>query len=102
MGASLALAVTVVVIATFVGRGGIGLGLAVGLLIGAFNGITLQTVLDRRAPILATSVLRLSLFSLVALITARLIGAPVWTVVLGVGVAQLVMVGVGVRQGLRA
>jgi hypothetical protein len=33
---------------------------------------------------------------------ARLIGGSIWSVVLGVGLAQLVMVAVGARQGLRA
>jgi hypothetical protein len=36
------------------------------------------------------------------LIAARILGGSVWPVVIGIGVAQLVMVGVGVRRGLRA
>lgn len=80
----------------------LGAGLAVGLAIGSFNGFTIQAVLDRRAPILATSILRLALFSLVAIAAARLTGGSIWPVVIGVGLAQLMMAAVSARQGLRA
>jgi hypothetical protein len=84
------------------GNGDAGVALGAGILIGSLNGFTFQAVLDRRAPILATSILRLAFFSLLALALARLAGWSIWSVVLGIGVAQLVMVGVGVRQGRRA
>ena len=98
----LLLAVMVFVGADLAGQAAVGMGLAVGLMIGSFNGFTLQAVIDRRAPILATSIVRLALFSLVAIVAARLLGGSIWSVVLGVGLAQLVMVAVGARQGLRA
>jgi hypothetical protein len=88
--------------AELAGQTAVGMGLAVGVLIGSFNGFTLQAVVDRRAPILATSIVRLALFSLLSIAVARLIGGSIWSVVLGVGLAQLVMVAVGARQGLRA
>jgi hypothetical protein len=84
------------------GRAPVGMGLAVGVVIGSFNGFTLQAVVDRRAPILATSIVRLALFSLLSIAAARLLGGSIWSVVLGVGLAQLVMVVVGARQGFRA
>ena len=84
------------------GRSSAAMGIAVGVAMGAFNGFTFQAVLDRGAPILPTSVLRLAFFSLLAIGAARLIAVPVWPVVAGVGVAQLVMGAVGARQGLRA
>ncbi len=98
----LLLAVMVFVGAELAGRASVGMGLAVGVLIGSFNGFTLQAVVDRRAPILATSIVRLALFSLLSIAAARLIGGSIWSVALGVGLAQLVMVGFGVRQGMRA
>lgn len=98
----LLLAVMVFVGAELAGRASVGMGLAVGVLIGSFNGFTLQVVVDRRAPILATSIVRLTLLSLLSIAAARLIGGSIWSVVLGVGLAQLVMVAVGARQGLRS
>jgi hypothetical protein len=102
LGASVVLAAAVVVGAAIAGHLSVGAGLGAGLVIGAFNGFTFKAVLDRRAPILVTSFLRLSFFSLAALIAARLVGESVWPVVIGIGIAQLVMVGVSVRQGSRA
>jgi len=96
----LALAALVLGVAAVFGQAGIGAALAVGVVIGSFNGFTLQAVLDRRAPILPTSIVRLAFFSLLALLVARLGGMPVWAVVLGVGLAQLVMVGVGALRGM--
>lgn len=95
-------ALAVVAGANAVGQPLAGTGVAIGLIIGAFNGFTFQAVLDRRAPILVTSIVRLSFFSLLALIAVRLLGGPVWPVVLGVAGAQLVMAALAVREGLRA
>lgn len=99
---SLALAVAVVVGANLSGQTLLGAGLAVGLVLGSLNGFIIQATLDRGAPILVTSFLRLALFSLLALAAARLLGGSAWPVVMGIGAAQLVMVGIGVRQGRRA
>ena len=99
---SLALAVAVQLIAAPAGYESVGAPLALGLVVGSLNGFVIQVLLDRRAPILPTSILRLALLSLVALAVARLAGWSVWPLVAGIGIAQLVMVGVGVRQGLRA
>jgi hypothetical protein len=73
-----------------------------GLVLGSLNGFVIQQLLDRRAPILPTAVLRLAMFSILALAAARLTGWSLWPMVLGIGLAQLVMVGVGTRQGIRA
>jgi hypothetical protein len=80
----------------------IGAGVAVGLVVGSFNGFIIKAALDRRAPMLITSVFRLALFTLLGLSAARLLGGSIWPVVAGIAAAQLVMVGVGVRQGRRA
>ena len=102
LGASLLLAAEALVGGGIAGHGTLGIGVAAGLVIGSFNGFLIKVLLDRRAPILPTSILRLGFYSLVALLAARLIGGSVWPVVIGIGIAQLVMVGVGVRRGLRA
>jgi hypothetical protein len=36
------------------------------------------------------------------LVAALILGTAAWTLPLGIAIAQLVMVGAGVRQGLRA
>ena len=79
----------------------VGAGVAVGLVVGSFNGFIIKAALDRRAPILITSVLRLALFTVLGLTAARLLGGSIWPVVAGIAAAQLVMVGIGVRQGRR-
>lgn len=101
LGASLVLAAAAILVAAVSGHLNFGAGLGIGVAIGALNGFTFKAVIDRRAPILLTSVLRLALFTLAAVIAARVIGGSVWPVVIGIGVAQLVMVAVSVRQGWR-
>lgn len=102
LAASLVLAAAVILGAGLAGYGSLGTGVGIGLVLGSLNGFVIKALLDRRAPMLATSVLRLGMFSMLALIAARILGGSVWPVVIGIGVAQLVMVGVGVRRGLRA
>lgn len=98
---SLIIAVAVFAGAYLVGQMQVGAGLAVGLAVGSLNGFIIKAALDRRAPVLITSVLRLALFTLLALTAARLLGGSIWPVVAGIAAAQLVMVGIGVRQGRR-
>ena len=100
--ASLILIGAVTVVTGLAGRWVLGAGVGTGVVLGSLNGFLIQAVLDRGAPILATSFLRLMMLTLLALLAARLLGGLVWPVVVGVAAAQLVMVGVGVRQGRRA
>jgi len=102
LGASLLLAAAVILSAGLAGQGTLGAGVGVGLVLGSFNGFIIKALLDRRAPMLPTSILRLAMYSLIALLAARILGGSVWPVVIGIGIAQLVQVGVGVRRGLRA
>jgi hypothetical protein len=102
VGASLLLAGAIIVGAGMAGHAPIGTGLAAGVVLGSLNGLAIQSVLDHRGPILATSVLRLAMLTILALIAAGLLGVSVWPVAIGMGLAQLVMVGVGVRRGMRA
>jgi hypothetical protein len=84
------------------GHAVIGLAFAAGLVLGSLNGYMIQTLMVRGAPFRAASVMRLITFSGVALVAALLLREVAWSFPLGIGVAQLVMVGAGVRQGVRA
>ena len=97
-----ALAVTILVASTLSGHAGVGIGLAAGLLLGSLNGYVIQGMLERRTPFRMASLARLIGFSSLALVAVLLFGTQAWTVPLGIGLAQLVMVAAGVRQGLRA
>ncbi len=100
--ASAALAALAVAAAAILGHLSVGVGLAAGLVIGAFNGHAVVGVLDRRMPFVVGTIARLAFFSLTAIAVAALLRSDAWSVLLGVGVAQVVMVGAAVRQGLRA
>lgn len=80
----------------------IGLGFALGLVVGAGNGQLLQRVIDTRAPFVIASVVRMIVVSGAAIMMALVVGASPIAVLLGVAAAQFVMVGAAVRQGLRA
>jgi hypothetical protein len=84
------------------GHTSIGMGIAAGLLLGSLNGYMIQSLLGRGTPFVAGSLLRLVMFSSIVLVAALLLRSAAWSVPLGIGAAQLVMVGAGVRQGLRA
>jgi O-antigen/teichoic acid export membrane protein len=97
-----ALAAGAVVGSAFTGHLGFGIGLATGLLLGSFNGYAIRELLTRGAPFRVASLVRLVAFSGLVLVAAVAFGPQAWTVPLGIGLAQLVMVAAGVRQGLRA
>ncbi len=96
------LAVAVVVASTLLGHVSFGMGIAAGLLLGPVNGYAIQELLVRRTPFRIASLMRLVAFSSLVLLAAVIFGTQAWTVPLGIGLAQLVMVAAGVRQGLRA
>jgi hypothetical protein len=94
------LAVAGAVTASAAGHMGWGLGLGAGLLLGSLNGYLIQGLLGRGTPFVAASLLRIVFFSSLVLIAALIFRGQAWTVALGIGLAQLVMVAVGVRRGL--
>jgi len=96
------LASAVAAAAALSGHLAIGIGIAAGLLLGSLNGYFIQLLLGRGTPFVAGSLLRLVMFSAIAIAAALMFRSSGWTVPLGIGVAQLVMVAAGVRQGLRA
>jgi hypothetical protein len=95
------LAVAAVVALLPAGRATIGFGLAAGLLLGSFNGYLIRGFLNRGAPFVAASLLRLVLLSSLVLMAFFMLRGDAWTVALGIGLAQLVMVAVGIRLGLQ-
>jgi hypothetical protein len=84
------------------GHLGIGVGIGAGLLLGSLNGYLIEALLGRRTPMVAGSLLRLVMFTSIVVIAALILGSAAWTLPLGIGLAQLVLVGAGIRQGLRA
>jgi hypothetical protein len=97
-----AIAVASVVVGTLTGRVAYGLGVAAGLMVGSSNGYLLRGLMARGTPFVAASLLRILFFSSVVLMAALIFRSSAWTLALGIGCAQLVMVAVGIRQGLRA
>jgi hypothetical protein len=100
--ASAILALVATAISAVFGHIGIGLGVAAGLLLGSANGFAIEALLGHGTPFLAASMLRLVTLSALGLLLALALGISAWPVMIGVAGAQLVMVGAGVRQGLRA
>jgi len=96
------LALAVVTGAALVGHLSQGMGIGAGLLLGSLNGYLLQALMGRGAPMVAGSLLRLVAFTSVVLVAALMLGTAAWTLPLGIGLAQLILVGAGIRQGLRA
>lgn len=88
--------------AALTGHLALGMGVGAGLLLGSLNGYLIQALLGRGTPMVAGSLLRLVMFSSIVLVAALVLRSAAWTVPLGIGLAQLVMVAAGVRQGLRA
>ena len=80
----------------------VGFGLGAGLLLGSLNGYLIQGMLKRGTPFVASSLFRILSLTAVVLLAAFLLRGNAWAIALGIGVAQLIMVAVSVREGLRA
>lgn len=94
-------AAAAVVVGFATDRTGEGIGVGAGLLLGSMNGYLVQGLLTRGTPMVAGSMLRIVFFSSLVLLAALVLRGEAWSVPLGIGLAQLVMVGAGLRQGLR-
>jgi hypothetical protein len=99
---SVALGLGVTLVSAAVGHAPVGLGIALGLVIGSANGYLIAALLDRNSSFLVASLVRLAALTALALGGALLLQSSAWSVLLGVGAAQLVMVAAGVRRGLRS
>jgi hypothetical protein len=96
---SAAAAVLVVVIFLAVGRPVLGGALGVGLLLGSINGFAVGRTLAWRVPFAATSILRLVTLALVGGAVGLAFGlSNIWLVILGLGIAQLTLAAVAVRE----
>ncbi len=84
------------------GHPGAGAGLAAGLVLGSANGYLLQGLMARRTPFVASSLMRIVFFTSLVLVAALAFRSAAWSIALGLGLAQLVMVAAGMRQALRA
>ncbi len=102
LAASVLIAAGSIVFGAAVGRLEAGIALAAGLLIGSVNGRLVIATLGRTNSFVLASVGRLILLTAIAIGVAVLLGPQAWLVLLGVGLAQIVMVASAVRQGLRA
>jgi|GEM_PF-1090292 len=99
---SVALGLAVILVAAASGHPSAGLGIALGLVIGSANGYLIVAMLDRNSSFLFASLMRLAALTALGVGGALLLHSSAWTVLLGVGAAQLVMVAAGVRRGLRS
>jgi hypothetical protein len=79
----------------------VGAGLALGLSVGALNGELIRRVVASSSPFVVSSIVRMALLSALAILIAFALSASPVAVLLGVAAAQVVMVAVAVRQGLR-
>jgi hypothetical protein len=94
-------AVAATVTAAVLGHPAAGLAMAAGLLLGSLNGYLIQGLLNRGTPFAASSLVRILFFSSLVLMGALILRNDAWALALGIGLAQLVMVGVGIRKGFR-
>jgi hypothetical protein len=77
------------------------LALAIGLLIGSANGLMVQRSLTLGMAFSALSLVRLLVLTAIGIGIGLLIGiAQVWLVVVGIGLAQLVLAGWAVREAV--
>ena len=100
--ASVAAAAVAILAGAALGHLSTGAGLAAGLLIGSLNGHALAALMARGTPFVASTIVRLSAFSAVAIAAAILLRSDVWAVLLGVAAAQGMLVTASIRRGLRA
>lgn len=76
--------------------------IAGGLLLGSVNAFVFPAMFERGATGMVAALTRLAMFTSIAVVIAFVMAAPIWAVALGMGAAQMIMVAVGVRRGLRA
>ncbi len=100
--ACVAAAVGCAVVGTVAGHPAWGLGLAVGLAVGAGNGYVADRLLLVGVPFLATSMLRIVVLTLVALIAGLVFGFDrAVPVVAGIAAAQLILAFSAVLESVR-
>jgi hypothetical protein len=97
-----AAAVVAGVVGVLVGHPGPGGALATGLAIGSINGAMAARLIALPIPFLATSLLRIVTLSMIGIAIGLAFGlANIWLVILGLGVAQVVLAAAALRESLR-
>lgn len=92
-------AVLVVIGAAIAGRPAAGAALAIGMVIGAANGHIARWLLDIGVPFGVTSLARITTLTMIAVAVGAIFGfSRVFLVVLGLGIAQLIMAGSALRE----
>jgi hypothetical protein len=95
-------AVLAAIIGIVLGHAAQGGALATGLAIGSVNGAMAAKLIALPVPFLATSLLRIVTLSMIAIAIGLAFGvANIWLVILGLGVAQVVLAGAALREQLR-
>lgn len=95
-------AVVAAVVGVLLGHPGPGGALATGLAIGSINGAMAARLIALPIPFLATSLLRIVTLSMIGIAIGLAFGlANVWLVILGLGVAQVVLAAAALRESLR-
>jgi hypothetical protein len=97
-----AAAVVAALVGVLIGHAGAGGALATGLALGALNGALAGKLLRLPVPFIATSLMRLLTLSMIGVALGLAFGLTnMWLVVLGVGVAQVVLAAVALRETMR-
>jgi hypothetical protein len=92
------LAALALVVCAFLERTPAGVSLAVGLLLGAANGVLAARLLRLGLPFVASSLGRLLLLSLIGVAIGYTLGiSNIWLVILGLGASQFVLAASAVR-----
>jgi len=92
-------ALIAVAVFSVLGRPASGGALAVGLILGAGNGLLAARLINLPLPFVASSLLRLVTLSMIGVAIGFALGlANIWLVILGLGASQFVLAASAVRQ----
>ena len=95
-------AVIAAIVGVVVGHPGPGGALATGLAIGSINGAIAAKLINLPLSFLATSLLRIITLSMIGIAIGLAFGlANIWLVILGLGIAQVVLAVAALRESLR-
>jgi len=95
-------ALIAVAVFSVLGRPASGGALAVGLILGAGNGLLAARLINLPLPFVATSLLRLVTLSMIGVAVGLALGlANIWLVILGLGVAQFALAASALREVAR-
>jgi len=95
-------AVIAAIVGIVIGHAALGGALATGLAIGSINGAMAAKLIQLPIPFLATSLLRIVTLSMIGVAIGLAFGlANIWLVIMGLGVAQVVLAAAALRESLR-